>query len=387
VRISVLLPTRNRLDYLKLAIESVRRQDDEDWEIVISDNDSIDDIAGHVSSLGDERIHYSRTDSFLPVTENWNAALSKSSGDYVVMMGDDDALMPGYLTAMRELIARFEQPDMIYVGSLLFAYPGVDPACPEGFLAPNSYATFMTGGQQPFVLDHTQARDAVQASMEFRHAFNFNMQLSLVSRRLIEEVREHGEFFQSPFPDFYATCAAMLRARRIVVDPCPRVVIGVTPKSYGFFHLNDREGEGRAFLGTESAPVQDPGTNINEGWLGAMQTLEANLGARYGLRVSRRRYRLVQAGHVYTRRFRGQGEDEELARLEAGLPALERIGFRLAYGLARGVTRVLPQSLWDRLSRRALGQYPGWEPDREVGVHSDILGVFEARGAPKRDTA
>jgi len=386
MKISVLLPTRDRLDYLRMAIETVRRQDAPDWEVVISDNDSREDIAGHVASLDDDRIRYARTSRSLPVTENWNAALAMSTGDYVVMMGDDDALLPGYLTQMRELIERFERPDAIYTGSLLFTYPGVDPDCPAGFLAPNSYAEFFGEAVAPFVVGHDQAVSAVRRSMDFRHAFNFNMQLSLVSRRLIDELRPRGEFFQSPFPDFYATCATLLKARRVVADPRPRVVIGVTPKSYGFFHLNERETEGRAFLNAGGdTPAQLPGTNINEGWLAAMQAIQRNFGAEYGLRVNMRRYRLVQAGHVYIRRFRGTGSQSEVDQLEAGLGAVERLAFRAANAGARVLARLLPQRAWDVISRRALGQHPAWDPAREEGRYADILEVYEGSGPADRE--
>ena len=63
--VSVLLPTRNRLEFLRYAIETVLRQDDPDWEIVVSDNDSGEDIAGHLDGLADERIRYVRTASFM----------------------------------------------------------------------------------------------------------------------------------------------------------------------------------------------------------------------------------------------------------------------------------------------------------------------------------
>jgi glycosyltransferase involved in cell wall biosynthesis len=380
MKISILLPTRNRLTYLKLAIETVRRQDSLDWEIVISDNDSTEDIASYVESLGDGRIRYARTPRFLPVTENWNAALAMSSGDYVVMMGDDDALLPDYITQMHSLVDRFEQPDMIYVGSLLFTYPNVDPDHPKGFLASNSYAEFFGNASQPFVVPHELAVTAVRRSMNFRHAFNFNMQLSLISRRLIDELRPHGDFFQSPFPDFYAMCVALLKARQIVADPRPQVIIGVTPKSYGFFHLNAREGEGRAFLNADgNAQPQLPGTNINEGWLGAMERIEANYGTELGLRVNRRRYRLVQAGYVYTRRFRGTGSKAEVEQLERSLGRGERLLFRGAYTVAQALARALPQRLWNVVSRRAVGQSPAWDPVREEGAYANILEVFEQR--------
>src|SRR5439155_8429060 len=96
----VLLPTRDRLELLRYAIESVRRQKFGDWEIVVSDNDSSQDVGGYVASLGDDRIHYLRTNRFLPVTDNWNKALENSRGDYIVMLGDDDSLLPGYFSKL-----------------------------------------------------------------------------------------------------------------------------------------------------------------------------------------------------------------------------------------------------------------------------------------------
>ncbi len=102
MKFSVLLPTRNRLDLLSYAIETVRRQDYSDWEIIVSDNFSEEDIAGYVRSIDDSRIKYCRTDKFVPVTDNWNNALAKSDGDYVIMLGDDDCLMKGYFSTLKK---------------------------------------------------------------------------------------------------------------------------------------------------------------------------------------------------------------------------------------------------------------------------------------------
>src|SRR5665811_1962196 len=120
MRFSVLLPTRNRLEYLRYAVESVLRQDDAAWEIVVSDNHSEEDFAGYVASLGDQRVRYARTEKFVPVTENWNNALRLSTGEYFVMLGDDDALLPGYFSSMRKRIAAFSGPDAIYHSALLY---------------------------------------------------------------------------------------------------------------------------------------------------------------------------------------------------------------------------------------------------------------------------
>ena len=53
---SVVIPTHNRLDLLKDAVDSVLRQANADWELVVFDNASTDDIAGYVATLADTRV-------------------------------------------------------------------------------------------------------------------------------------------------------------------------------------------------------------------------------------------------------------------------------------------------------------------------------------------
>jgi hypothetical protein len=303
MKFSVLLPTRNRLSYLRHAVDSVLRQDYAGWEIVVSDNDSDDDIAGYVASLADPRITYARTPEFVPVTDNWNAALARSTGDYVIMLGDDDALAPGYFSTLLPLLREFDAPDVVYTGAYLFAYPNVLPGFPGGFLQQYGYASFLRGADAPFVLPRAEAARVVEEFSNFRVAYGFNMQFVAVKRAMIRTLEEKGPFYQSPFPDYYAMNALFLAAERILVCPTPLVVIGVTPKSYGFYHGNSREAEGVAFLqgaapsgvpaGRERAVV--PGSNLNTSWLASLETLRARFGGEYPIRPNLRRYRLSRS--------------------------------------------------------------------------------------------
>ena len=88
-RFSVLLPTKNRLGLLVSAIATVQRQDYGNWELIVAAKCSSEDVAGYVLGLNDPRIVYTRSNLFLPVTDNWNRAYDASSGDYLVMLGDD----------------------------------------------------------------------------------------------------------------------------------------------------------------------------------------------------------------------------------------------------------------------------------------------------------
>ncbi len=202
MKFSVLLPTRNRLDYLRYAVETVRRQDYDNWEIIISDNNSEEDIRGFVQSLEDPRIKYLRTDSFVPVTDNWNNAMSHSTGDYVVMLGDDDGLLPSYFSSMLRAFDQFAQPDFVYVSALFYAYPGVMPDEPLGFLRRDRNRVFTE--QKPFWLDTKRAQSIATGYLDFKMPIASNMQFSLISVE-DRELSKGGNFFQSPYPDFYAT--------------------------------------------------------------------------------------------------------------------------------------------------------------------------------------
>jgi glycosyltransferase involved in cell wall biosynthesis len=386
MKFSVLLPTLNRLEYLKLALESVLRQDFDDWEAVVSDNCSQEDIGGYVESLGDSRIVYTRTERSVPVTDNWNHALAHSRGDYVVMLGDDDALLGGYLRRRDRLIQQFDGPDVIYAKSMLFTYPGVHPEHPTGFLMDHGCADFFADASAPFVLDHSQALEAVKAMMRFYLRFDFNAQFAMISRRLIESLRAYGDFYQSSFPDYYSMNAAFLRAQKIVVDPAPGVVIGVTPKSYGYYHENDMETEGREFLDNSRAGSA-AGTNINVGWLSAATALEQNVGASFGLRVNHRRYRLVQAAHVYPRYRAGISDRDELRDLEQQFPVVERWLYRSAHALVALIGRFVPAHVKRSIHVRRMGQIPKWKPTGWVeGRYANILDVYEAHESGALDS-
>jgi glycosyltransferase involved in cell wall biosynthesis len=397
MKFSVLLPTRNRLQYLRQAVETVLRQDYADWEIVVSDNDSEEDIAGYVRSLADPRIRYCRTERFVPVTENWNNALEKSTGDYVVMLGDDDGLMPGYFSTVRRLIDEFARPDVIYTAAFIFAYPGVLPGAPDGSLAWHAHA-FAERGGEPFWLERGEAVELVRQSMNFRLFFGFNAQFFVVSRRMVEELSRDGPFYRSPFPDYYSSNLLLLEAERILVYPRPMVVIGITPKSYGFFHFNRQEAEGIAFLnGLPDREAAErlrstvlPGTNINNGWLFAMEALRSSLPRGLGLKVSYRRYRWLQIIHVYEAvRLEKRMDEGELRALRRRLRPRERLFLGAGEALDAVLNRVVFRLEHPRVTRRLLAwrkkrldQFPDWPSPRVDGRFRDLIDVFERVDAP-----
>ena len=323
---SILLPTKNRLDLLKGAVETVLRQDFDDWEIVISDNCSEDDVGGWVETLAEPRVVYLRSDVALAVTDNWNRALDASTGKYVVMLGDDDGLTPGYMRRVVTVMKNLDEPDFLYHGAYIFSFPNALADQPESQLQDVSLNhSILQRSSEPAILASEYARQAAREALRFNLSYGFNMQYFVFSRSFISRMRVYGNFYQGPFPDFYAANIAMLIADRIAIVADPMVVIGISPKSYGFFHFNKSEKDGEAFLNAETDPFKSasadtrrqilPGTNMLTSWLISVSLIPEKLGSSAGITVDVGRYRRLQILHNLIAQARGDRDFASFSEL------------------------------------------------------------------------
>lgn len=385
MKFSVLLPTRNRLELLSRAIETVCRQNYDDWEIIVSDNLSEEDVASYIQSLGDTRIKYFRTDRFVPVTDNWNNAIDRCDGDYIIMLGDDDCIMQGYFSTLSKLIDEYREPDLIYTGAYLYAYPGVLPGAPGGFLKVYSNRKIYQSAGNPFWLDKETAIAFVRDSLDFRVTFDYNMQFSLVSRKMVQQLKQYGTFYQSPYPDYYASNALLLKADRILVVPQPLVTIGISPKSFGYYFFNDAEDSGNEFLNNlpDQAIVNRvqgailPGPVMNTSWLIAMETLSTNFGHETEIKVNYARYRLVQIYAVFAGAILGKkGAGTVLRQLIRKMTLAEwvRYGWLLAPVF---ITPTRYRRLVVHRIAAASGSHPGSPMPDIPGSFKTIIDVFE----------
>ncbi|HVB34257.1 MAG TPA: glycosyltransferase [Patescibacteria group bacterium] len=105
-RISVIIPTRNRLEFLRQAVASVVAQSFADWELVVVDDASQDGSGDWLESLDDERIRPLRLAEHRERTVARNAGLRAACGEYVLFLDDDDWLLDGALARLFDALRR-----------------------------------------------------------------------------------------------------------------------------------------------------------------------------------------------------------------------------------------------------------------------------------------
>lgn len=103
-RVSVVMPTFNRSGTIRIAIESVRAQSHQNWELIIVDDGSTDDTPAVVAPfLDDERIRYVRH-RHVGVSGARNYGLLESTGEFVAYLDTDNTWEPGFLRDMTTFV-------------------------------------------------------------------------------------------------------------------------------------------------------------------------------------------------------------------------------------------------------------------------------------------
>ena len=97
--ISVIMSVYNGEKYLEEAIESVRNQTFQNWELVVINDCSTDSTAEMLAdfAIKDERIKVHTNEVNLKLPTSLNKAISLSAGKYIARMDADDICLPDRL--------------------------------------------------------------------------------------------------------------------------------------------------------------------------------------------------------------------------------------------------------------------------------------------------
>ena len=97
-KLSIAIPTYNRLSYLKECIKSILDQSFQDFSIFVFDNASNEPVEEELKKLNDRRIHFIGNSKNIGQGGNINRILAYPfESEYLVIFLDDDAMHPKML--------------------------------------------------------------------------------------------------------------------------------------------------------------------------------------------------------------------------------------------------------------------------------------------------
>ena len=104
--VSVAIPTFDRLHYLKEAVSSALAQTYDNIEVIIGDDGETESIKAWSQNITrqEPRVRYQRNPHNLGLAGNWNALADAARGEFLIIIGDDDRLLPHFASTLVKTI-------------------------------------------------------------------------------------------------------------------------------------------------------------------------------------------------------------------------------------------------------------------------------------------
>jgi glycosyltransferase involved in cell wall biosynthesis len=93
-KVSVIVPTHNRVHLIERAVRSALNQTLSDLEVLVIDDASTDGTGEVIRGIGDPRVKYLRHDTNRGVSAARNTALGIAAGRFIAFLDDDDEWLP-----------------------------------------------------------------------------------------------------------------------------------------------------------------------------------------------------------------------------------------------------------------------------------------------------
>ena len=145
---SIVVPTYNRLPFLKQALRSVWSQTNADFELIVVDDGSTDGTEEWLAAQS-QKLRYRRQQNQGPSSAR-NAGIEMATGDYVAFLDSDDLWFPWTLSTIARAIEQFGSPALI-VGSAL-EFEDRPPDLQPAELAATHFADYLASSRMNYFL-------------------------------------------------------------------------------------------------------------------------------------------------------------------------------------------------------------------------------------------
>jgi hypothetical protein len=238
-RFSVIIPTKDRADYLRYTLRTCELQDYDNFEVIVADDGSTDHTREVVEEAArrDPRIRYASQGSTVGMRDNFEFALNEVKPGYVMALGGDDGLLPYGVRGMRDAL--------IETGQQLLAWPMpiyfyVGARSPTSQLVVNSQNGRPSNGRRI-----VRTRDFLANQVRhMRYAADIESPMiyikGVASTDLVDRVRARSaqkRFYMPSTPDGYSGIVLAGEVETYAFSGMPFAIAGVSPSSAGLNYL------------------------------------------------------------------------------------------------------------------------------------------------------
>ena len=219
MKFTLIIPTKNRQKTAIKAVKSGVLSNYKNLEIIVSDVSDDDSLRYKVKELSDSRIRYHYHSESLSMKNNWEFAVSQATGDYVTIIGDDDALMPDGFSFAAIIIEKSSTP-VLYCGAPTYKWPDYSFVNRRNLIGLNLPTT---------VVKISDPKEKLRRNYEFegRCGTGPGIYHGLIQRKFLNKLKsKRGFYFKDENPDFDSGFCTLLYADAYLQTTYPIFISG-----------------------------------------------------------------------------------------------------------------------------------------------------------------
>lgn len=257
-RFTVIIPTKDRADYLRHTLRTCMMQDYDNLEVLVSDDGSCDHTREVVMEAArqDSRIQYRRNEWNPGMRDNFEYVLSLAKPGFVIALGGDDGLMPGGITGMRDVLHETGL-ELLSWAAPLYTYPKVrGPAGQLLLYHPKKDRIVESRAFLARQVAHLNYLGDIESPMSYVKG--------VASTRLIKQVQSRskdGRFYSCPTPDGYSGIVLAGEVQRFAFSGKPFALYGLSPTSQGLNYLANQDAAKKSsqsfFKSVDAVPMHE----------------------------------------------------------------------------------------------------------------------------------
>jgi glycosyltransferase involved in cell wall biosynthesis len=216
ILLSIVIPTRNRINTAYCcAKQTLAVTNSADIEVIVHDCSDIEALGPKLEDLCDTRLRYFHIDP-VSMTENWNTAIQKVRGEYVIFIGDDDGVLPD-IYELCKWAQRNNIPALGHEISALYLWPDY----PDKKLSSTLYIYPCDGK-----LKYYNGKKEFTKCISSGYCNNFHrlphLYHGIIKMEYLNEIKKKsGCFFDGTCPDYYSAFSLSLTLKEYCVVSFP----------------------------------------------------------------------------------------------------------------------------------------------------------------------
>lgn len=149
MKLSIIIVSYNTRDFLKKCLDSLKKINFSDFEIIIVDNASKDGTIEYLESLSEKNLTFIKNPKNLGFSKANNRGIKIARGDYLLFLNPDTEVMPDTLA---EIVKFMEKDSKIGALTCKVVLPNgkLDDSCHRGFPTPWNALCFFSGLEELF---------------------------------------------------------------------------------------------------------------------------------------------------------------------------------------------------------------------------------------------